>query len=329
MTKKVLVTGFTSRQCNPAKNSRDVMISWLIAEACRDLGYEVEHRNPTLQESYDDFDHVFWGMAPLHGLGSNRTYGALSCFLKTYPSGRISFYQDNIDNQNVMGGIRTVYNDPKRLVKTFFNYKLEYDLANTPEWSQFLRQGVEILHDYAWPKTIIPAFPWADVDQLVKPCPNLTEPVPIDFTSYLPVYEVEAPLMRKQQWIAEVSDPKWLGRQRASWYVQRYGKGWDKRPDDAGLVADYAESWGVLDRGYDHGWWTSRLGMAVENGAVYVTRWQNVEALGDAFAWLPDAVEELDGAGRDELAQSQHHAFHLGVSPRKVVRTALKELVEK
>ena len=76
---KVLVTGFTSRQCNPAKTTRDVMVSWLIAEVCRDLGYEVEHRNPLVEEDYKEFDHVFLGQAPLHGLGSNRTYGALSC----------------------------------------------------------------------------------------------------------------------------------------------------------------------------------------------------------------------------------------------------------
>lgn len=326
---KVLVTGFTSRACNPAKNKRDVMVSWLIAEVCRDLGYEVEHRNPTIEESYDDFDHVFWGMAPLHGLGSNRTYGALSCFLKTYPDGRISFYQDDHDNAKVMNGIRTVFNDPKRLVKSFFNYKLEYDLANTPEWSQYLMQGVEVLNNYAWPTTIVPAFGWADLQRLTVKCPNLTDPVGIDFTAYLPEYEFKVPDEREQKWIVEVTDEKWFTQQRIGWYPERYGKGYEKRPEDEMVVQRYAGAWGVLNRGEDNGWWNSRIGYAAQTEALYVTRWQNVDALGAPYALLADSAELLTPAERDEWAQSQADALSKAVASRETVREQIRKLVEK
>lgn len=326
---KVLVTGFTSRACNPDKNRRDVMISWLIAEVCRDLGYEVEHRNPTIEESYDDFDHVFWGMAPLHGLGSNRSYGALSCFLKTYPQNKITFYQDDHDNAKVTNGISTVFNDPERLTKRFFDYKLEWALANTTEWKRFLSQGVQILNDYAWPTTIIPAFEWADLQKLTVKCPNLVDPVGIDFTAYLPEYEFETPEERTKQWVAEISDPKWFSRQRIQWYCKRYGRGWDKRPEDAALVQEYANSWGVLNAGQDNGWWNSRIGMAARTGAIYVTKWQNVDVLGDAYALLPDTVEEITPELRDAWAQDQADALAKHTSSRETVREQIRKLVEK
>lgn len=327
--KKILVTGFTSRQCNPDKNKRDVMVSWLIAEVCRDLGYEVEHRNPKVEESYDEFDHVFWGMAPLHGLGSNRAYGALSCFLKTYPSGRITFYQDDHDNAKVMNGIRTVHNDPARLVKSFFNYKLEYDIANTPEWKKYLAQGVEILNDYAWPTTIIPAFPWAELDRLTVKCPNLVDPVGIDFSAYLPKYDVETPDERLKQWVVEVTDEKWFARQRIDWFPQRYGKGYDKRPDDQIVVQQYAQSWGVINRGQDYGWWNSRIGYAAQTRSIYVTKWQEVESLGDAYTLLPDIAEGLTPQLRDDWAEAQAASFEHFSSPRETVREQIRKLVEK
>jgi len=326
---KVLVTGFTSRQCNPAKNKRDVMVSWLIAEVCRDLGYEVEHRNPTLEESYDDFDHVFWGMAPVHGLGSNRTYGALSCFLKTYPQGKISFYQDDHDNAKVANGIRTQRTEPARLTKRFFDYKLEYDLANTPEWKAFLQQGIEILDEYAWPTTIIPAFEWADLSRLTVKCPNLTDPVGVDFTAYLPEFEVETPEERERQWVVELTDNRWFTQQRIGWFAHAYGKGYDKRPEDEGLVREYARSWGVLNRGQDFGWWNSRIGYAARTGALYVTRWQNVETLGDAYALLPDVAETLTTDERNDWAQAQADALSKATSSRETVREQIRKLVEK
>jgi len=70
---KMLVTGFVSRQCNPVKNKRDVMPSWLLAEALRDMGHEVEHRNPTMTEDYEEFDRIFLGLAALHSVGANRS----------------------------------------------------------------------------------------------------------------------------------------------------------------------------------------------------------------------------------------------------------------
>lgn len=334
--KRVLVTGMNSRACSPNKNRRDVMVSWLIAEVCRDLGYHVEHRNPTIAESYEQFDHVFLSLAPLHSLGSNRVYGALSAFLRCLPEQKMTIVLDDPKTANIQNGISTVYNDPRRLVKSFFNYKLEYDLANTPEWSSYLMQGVEFLHDYAWPTTLIPAFPWADTEKLLKPVPNVVNSVTFDPTFYLPAYANEAfhagvwpENTPRVQWVTETSDEKWLEQQRIEFPLVRYGKGFDKRPDDMGLVMSYAESWGVLDRGEDHGWWTSRLGYAVAAGVVYCTKWQNVETLGEPFWELPDAVERMSLEEREELVEAQAVALLEHASPREHVRDTIHALVEK
>lgn len=334
---KVLVTGMNSRACNPAKNRRDVMLSWLLAEVCRDLGFEVEHRNPTVREDYSDFDHIFLSLAPLHSLGSNRAYGALSAYLNGMRESKITLIIDDPQSQNVWNGVKTVYNDPKRLVKSFFNYKLEFDIANQPEWHEWLMSGVQMLHDYAWPATLFPAYPWADVQQLKRHLPNVVDAALFDPTSFLPNYVAEMtdawPItFDKQQWVTETADEKWLAQQRTNFDIVRYGnpnKGFTRRPDDPGLVVSYVESWGVLDRGEDHGWWTSRLGYAAQARAVYCTKWQNVEALGEPFWPLPDEVESYTHDQRQQLAEAQGASVEACTSPRDVVRDTIRTLVGK
>jgi hypothetical protein len=183
---KILVTGFVSRQANPAKNRRDVMVSWLLAEALRDMGHEVEHRNPTMTEDYDDFDHIFLGLAALHSVGANRTYGWLAAYLKNVHKGKITLYVDDPDTAKVLSGIRVMKNDPNKLVKPYYVYRLEYQLASQPEWHKWLMTGVDLLHDYQWPDVLVPLFPWGDPTKYQSQLPNARSITSIDFSAYVP-----------------------------------------------------------------------------------------------------------------------------------------------
>ena len=327
MTKKILVTGATSRQANPDKNRRDVLVSWLIAETCRDLGYEVEHGRPGIQMDLSEFDHVFCGLAPFHALGASGIYGALSVFMRAYAENKLTMYLDDQDVGKIVNGAKTMSSDPLRFTKPFFVYRREYDIASQPEWNEWLLNGVKMLDEFAWPRVIVPAFPWVDKYQVLRAAPNATQPEFIDFSSFLPTYVSGPAEERERRWVTESMDDKWLSQQRVSWPLQRYGKGWDKRPTDLGLLEAYASSQGVLEEGPPHGWWTSRLGYAMQAGAVYSTRWQNVESLGDAFAHLPDAIEEMTDDDRRELAQAQRTAFEKHSTPKDEVRETVRRIV--
>lgn len=329
---KILVTGFVSRQANPGKNKRDVMVSWLLAEALRDMGHEVEHRNPTVTEDYEEFDHIFLGLAALHSIGCNRSYGWLSAYIKNAHKGNVTFYVDDPDTGKVLSGIRVMKNDPKKLIKPYYVYRLEYELASQPEWHSWLMNGVDLLHDNAWPDVIVPMFDWGDPTKLQSQLPNASSIVPIDFSSYVPEYvgPDEWSPEPERKWITEAGhNNKWFMQQRPVLEVRTFAKGFEKRPDDKALVETYAKSWGVLDPGLDNAFFNSRIIYAAQARSLYVTRWQNVQPLGEEYSLLADTAAGFDEEARIGWTQAQHAALSSMLWDRDQVKDAVSSLTSK
>lgn len=327
---RYLVTGLVSRHANPRKNKRDVLVSWLLAEALRDLGHEVEHRNPTIGESYEEFDHVFLGLAALHSVGANRTYGWLAAYLKTFADGRVTFFVDDTDTAKVLSGLRVMNSDPAKLVKPYYVYRLEYQTAVQPAVHEWLTQGVSNLHDYAWPRVIVPLFPWGDVEHFKRRLPNATDVVGIDFSAYVPFYarDCVAETAVERQWVAEVGRRNdWLDTVRPVFPVIRLGKDYSKRPEDEGLVHLYENSWGVLDRGPDHGFFNSRPLYAAQAQTLYVTKWQNMRTLGDAYGILADRAAEFTPAEREQWTLFQAESLFAQTHSREHVKDVLSSLL--
>jgi hypothetical protein len=330
---KVLVTGMTSRHCNPERSLHDVSVSWLIAEACRSLGYEVEHRNPTLAEDVaTEFDHIFIGIAPPHALGANRIYGAMSALLRGWGANKVSLYIDDPDVTKIVSGVRTQFNDPARFLKQLYNYRLEYETATQPEWRDWLWTGVKYLHENAWPTTILPVFPWAPMDKWQKKLPNATSLHGVDLSGFMPTFDFEDAVERQRRWISESpADGKWMRTVRPVLDVQRYGskkKGLDSRPDDKGLVDVYRGSWGVVEEPTLDGWWSSRIGYAAASRALYVSRWQDVMALGEPYGVLTDAAAEWDLETRDAWAEAQAVSFERVSTPRAAAQAFIESIVK-
>lgn len=327
---KILVSGNLSRQCNPQKNKRDVMISWMLAEALRDMGHEVEHRNPTITEDYAEFDHVFLGLAALHSVGCNRSYGFLAAYIKAHS--KVTLYIDDVDTSKVLSGIRVIGNDPHKLTKEFYRYRLEYALASQPEWHDWLMQGVVMLRDNAWPKVIVPMFPWGDVSKYQSQLPNATELVPVDFSSYVPEYVDSSDWVDKpnRQWVHEYTDrDRWFDTVRYIYPLVQYGKDHGKRPDDHGLALTYAQNWGVIERGLDNGFFHSRLVYAAQARTLMITRWQNVQALGDAYGLLADTAAGFTEEQRVEWADAQAEAFAVVTWDQAQVKDTLTSLTKE
>jgi hypothetical protein len=338
---KVLVTGATSRQANPDAsdvNKKEVAFAWLLAETMRDLGWDVEHRNPTVLESYDEFDHVFVGLAPLHGIGSNRAYGVLAASLRLWGSGRLSFFVDDPDVGKVTGGLRTMVTNPNNLTKPWFSYKLEYEVANQPEYAEWLRAGVRMLHEQQWPRLIVPAHPWFQGrDLIAKKVPQAAHAIwTLDLTAFLPVIEDEVTTDEGYyQWVCEAeADDKWLRQQQTmiSTYRISNSKKDEARSSapmsDKRLVNLYRKSWGVLQPPIvPAGWWNSRIGYARQARVPYVTKWQDVQALGDAYMVLPHTVAQLDRDGRDALVQAQAETFDTVIPSKELAQSHLRDIV--
>lgn len=334
---KILITGMTSRQANPDASVKAVSVAWLLTEAMRDMGHEVEFRDPHVEEDLDEFDRVFVGLAPLHGLGSNRAYGALSAILRTIANDRLTLYIDDPDLGKVISGIRTNVANPNRFTKAFFAYKKEHEIANRPEYKEWLASGIKILNDNAWPQFLIPVHAWADdkvIDFYLKQAPQAVgNTCRIDLSAYMPDFTPESEKdtpPRTRQWITE-SKPseKWMEQQRLTLPLRVMRNRYEGKVNDQNLVALYRKSLGVIqDPIKPVGWWHPRIGYAAQAGAIYCTKWQDVQALGEAYTVLPDRVEHFSGDQAAEVAAAQKRAFDRATPDKDSVRETLDSILK-
>lgn len=306
------------------------MVSWLLAEALRDMGHHVEHRNPTMTEDYEEFDHVFLGLAAMHSVGCNRSYGFLAAYLKNQPNDKVTFYVDDVDTGKVLSGLRVMQNDPKKLIKPFYVYRLEYALASLPEWHKWLMQGIDNLVAYAWPRVIIPMFPWGDPEKYRSQLPNAVDLLPIDFSSYVPEYvgPDEWSPDPERKWVTEMSTAdRWFQQQRHIYSLKQFGHGNEKRPHDHGLTLEYAKHWGVIEKGLDNGFFHSRPIYAAQARTLYVTRWQNFQALGAPYGLLADKAAGFTEDERITWASEQAEVFDTNTHSRNDVKDALSSIL--
>lgn len=336
---KILVTGSTSRQCSTEDRvvKKDVSVAYLMSEALRAGGHEVEHRNPDILEDLSDFDHVFVGLGPLHGLGTNRAYGALACVLRTIGDGRLSLYTDDPDFGKVVSGLKTMRDGKWRLTKAFFAYKLQHDIAEQEPYKSWLNEGVDMLADYAWPNLIVPWHSWAT--QTAEQGFARTVPqaagriVGVDFTPFLPDYSegIDFNAEPERRWVVEGKPgERWLEQQRRELPTTYYAKGYEKRPYDNKLVESYANSWGVLEIPTKPvGYWTSRIGYAAQARSPYVTRWQDVAPIGESYTVLADVISGMDLDDRNQLAEDQNAALRAAICSREDTTARLEECMKQ
>lgn len=340
---KILVTGMNSRQANPEAGhpgAKEVSFARTLAETLRGAGHHVEHRNPQVEEDLSDFDHVFLGLAPLHALGSNRMYGALSVALRTWATDKLTLFADDQEVVKIAGGLATMVNDPGRLVKPFFAYKLEYAIANSPEYSGWLNHGVRMLHEQQWPRLLLPAHPWfEDLHKIEKKLPQAAGQIEtLDLTSCLPKIAGERDAEDdesgvKMQWISEAAaNNKWLKQQRPVLPIYRVWRkdleASSKALPDAHLVKLYSTSWGVLQPPEEPaGFWKSRIGYARQAGVPFLTRWQDVRSLGEPYTLLPETVANMTMEDRFALVDAQAAALDAAVPSRDEIVATLNQII--
>jgi hypothetical protein len=327
----LLITGMTSRQANPEASLKDVTFAHLIAEAYRRRGWEVEHRNPSLTEDVTRFDKVIVGVAPLHALGSNRVYGALSAILRTWGSDKLTLMIDDPDSGKIFSGIRTMVDEPTRLTKPFFAYKLEHALASEEPWKSWLGEGVKILRDSVWPTVIVPQHAWMDTPRLAGAGQQLPSVIGVDPTSLID-YSEPAPRERHSVWTVEAGPANtWL--QQISPFLQlpveRHGSsGLPRFLKDKERLENYAGVRGVIAPTVCSGrWWTSRPALALKAGALVLTDWQAVRPLGECWTLTPESAEGLHGSELEKTIDGQRAALITMTPAAAEVGKTLEELL--
>lgn len=312
---KILVTGMSSRVCNPEASKKDAAFAFLLARALREAGHEVDQRNPTMTEDYTEYDKVIVGIAPIHAMGSNRAYGALAAILRLWGTDKLMLMLDDPGTGKIFSGLRTVCESPERLTKPFFSYKLEYALASQPEWHAWLMEGVKLLRTAVWPITVIPQHAWADgPPRLTGAGQQISQVIGVD-PSLLVDYPMPSPwTQRRQVWSVEASDDlPWLRHQEPflTLPVERHGaEGLSRFRDDAQRTETYVSVRGVIAPPVlDGAWWTPRPYLASRAGALVLTDWRSVRPLGTCWTLTAQQADMMNSNVVPDVAAQQLEAI--------------------
>jgi len=330
---KILLTGMTSQHCSVSASEKQHSVSWLLKQALTELGHEVDHRNPTLSDTADEYDKVLLGLGPLHGMGTNRMYGALSVLARAEAQDKLIVYLDDPNVWNTLGGFKVMRDDPNKLCKEFFRYKLEWDQAREPTYRNWLQSVVERMCEYAWPRVIAPSFAWtytADAE-IKKHVPQIVDLCEIDPTALYPQTDAVAPTDEVERvWVAEsAADDRWLRAQQLLLPLNAYGPRGLRRPADGQLAEIYRRSWGALSPPVKpSGWWYPTLLRPTLQECPVATDWRFTDPLGAEWQLLPGSIESMDERQRADLAIAQR-AKLLSASPdRQAVIEQIGEIVK-
>ena len=309
----ILVTGMTS-----AQTREDGTIAGYIAKTLRSQGHDVTVAKPSLAESLEGkiWDHVFVGLAPLHGLGSSSMYGALGLIGSHWMSDRVTLYLDDIDAGKIGSGLRLFDRDNWRLTKPFYSYKREYTLAmEQPARGLLLDTIKALVHNEPddYPNMLVPAFSFNKAFEAAKMVSfSASQNVSVvDFGDMVEPYELD-PEITREEVSAElgIDGPYWATEWESHGaLIRRMGTHtWPvvKAPSDT-LSADYiAHASGVL---IPTGSWHEAFSKTIALGLPIATDWRSQAVMGESFEILPQDLEILRKRDLEILIQSQRDEF--------------------
>jgi hypothetical protein len=320
---KVLVTGFTRRQCGLPQRKHYRTVFQCMTAALDSLD-EIEWVQKAVYpgEDLSEFDCALIGQ---HDLGSMASaphkFGALYAALQL-PHVFV------MEDWKMRGALLSWDSQPK-----LFNYSLfsgskkgieVFDAA-----AKFSKEMDAMRMKYAkrFPVTILPAFEWAEVDAFPRETEGLFTWDPSPFFYLIGDDSQE----KERRWVnvAQSSQQEWQRKQGPyTWEVYDYlqkpegtskkGGGGPRSPwmDEPDLVAEYYnKSWGILMPHYGttammRGWWRSRPNLSEQCGCVIVSDENELAwALGDAYRVNVQQVEAMSDDELEDVARKQQLAL--------------------
>ena len=175
---KVLLTGCTASHASKNTNEKMPSFAGTINNALIELGFDVTWEDPSVTMTKDylsQYDAILVGIAKPTGIASHRAYGALSVINHASDLGTLSLFIDTIDPHKLYFSLGDIYRKPESFFGSFHSKKREYKLALEPKNYENIIEGARKLYGGAWPKTIIPSYPWSTEEVVTKYIPNINK----------------------------------------------------------------------------------------------------------------------------------------------------------
>jgi hypothetical protein len=331
---KILITGYTSRQCASPRVVGDYMtFSSILPIILRDMGHEVERRVVKVSETISGiYNYVFAGLAPLGSITSAKV--AETHYAMDAMPGRHCVF---VDDWSFCGFNTSAKSTLKRWdawVK-YKNFPFDTNVIATT------KESIERILQFSNPgnnaPVLAPMFPWGDHEWMMRGnyAANLHTIDPSAWVKY-PTVDILSCGSRKRQWVnAALSDHSpWIKRQGFKDPILHLG---NKRMGDGEFVYEnfvvraFAESTGVISVGYPSagsGWWRTRnLNAAWAETPLYCDI-KDQKTMGLSYQVTAQKFEnEICTPLWDDRAKGQVAWLEENISKKEEVMTKLEEIL--
>lgn len=296
---------------------------YLLVDALRSMGHEVDHRRVTFGEDLSKYDLALVGIGPPKSLTARHVHEACWTLREAKKS---MLYCDDWSIAAAGGNTRSA-------------------IRCMPQWSKFMSfdeyqtecvtAGLMHILEGRWP-LLAPMFPWGTHTKLVQ---NNLDNLPLyawDPSPYLEdgAWQLASKLpntMKEQRWVYATlqEHDKWLDTLNPQWPVERYGsyRAEDKYISESLLLDRYAASWGVLCPAYKSqgsGWWRVRYHHAAALGCVLKCSIEDGMAMSsgslmsqNVYTWRMDDIENMHPPELAKLAGAQRDWFFEQINTRE------------
>lgn len=312
---RVLLTGFTIRQCGELDEQRYVsFFKEMLPGALRLAGHQVENRRILPGEDIrGQYDVALIGVHPMASMSSCRRYGALWVatqlpYVVVLEDWKVKLTIDHMKTQNYLW--KTSHLDGE-WIKDFNRASPHCALIDKvrARWSRTLES------------MLLPMVEWADPGLFTKLAPHVTNPVKWDCSPWTPVLGSSAPMSSKERkWVLTSlgNQDAWLSslNPAPSWPVmklyKRAGEERSKEPivEQPGRMDEiYGRSTGIMMPHYGreclNGWWRPRPQFAAQVRSVLFAERAEVVGFGDGY-WQPHhTVERMSDHELTQVAEHQ------------------------
>lgn len=314
---KILITGSTASHASMYSNEKNASFAGIVNAALTELGCEVVWDAPSVKLSKDylsQFDSVLVGISSPTNVTSHRIYGSLSVIKHCLELGNLSLFIDTPDPHKIYAGIREIYKNPKLLIKEFYSKKREYNLVLEEENYANVYTAISKLYTEAWPKTIIPSYPWSFSEVVSRHIPNVDNNklfLVAPDAYLLEIQQDRTESIDGQYWCIDSPKTKWSQMATSSLTKEvktlRETK-WDGNKD---VLERLSGSIGALISTYKDGnpWWMPTLSQALFVGVPVATDWRHTQYMGQEWSVLPVAIEEMSPEHRLFVAKKQKEYY--------------------
>lgn len=323
---KVLITGSTANQTNPQSHERSMNFAGMMRDHLVSRGISVVWQEPHYGMDVSEYDRILVGLNSPLALGSSKMYPTLWLINLLWEDSRLVLFLDSPDPNNITRALASIDRNPKSFTKDFFSNRRGFNEAlNDMRIRSSIFSAMNKLSKEAWPKTLVPAFPWTEEKDIARELPSKAWDgsnlklinLDLDIIDHPEVITAQSgiPLYRQDKWYYERGGNKsWIRKNKGQSPVFSLNNSHRES-----LRSYHLEALGSA-QGLIHApcrreliWWTPKVALAVSQGTPVVTG-KAATKFSPLWGISASGLELMKPATRASLALQQKSTYLNGLT---------------